>query len=510
MSGSTGNRHRTAFRWLLGVLFLISGPVIGQAQIAPVDGSDVGMIPVVGDLAMAESLLDAPTPVEPLGTPAAEPLPTAEAIEALTRRLEELEAEVKKSSAKKDDSQKKDDGKKDEAKSDDGDWTDMSTDKWNVRLGGHVQMDLINWAQASESIVGDQDYFEFRRIRLLAEGTGYGVYDFRLQMTLEPEAVGETLPLGTVTTPEVKDAYFSINDIPWLGRFRIGNFFVPFGLEQVTNDTFNIFLERSIPTQGIFTPDREVGMAIYNATPDQNLSWAYGISLDSISESLKERVDDNQGYRLSGRVNWVPYFDEPTNGRYAIHTGAGVLYTQDNDNRVRFRARPQIHEGPRLIDSGILNAGSYTIGNIESALVMGRVTIQSEAYLTNVNLTTAESVNIGGAYVHGSYFLTGESRTYERFGQHGAQFGRNVPFSNFFIVPGGWSPGAVELKARWSLLNLNAVNEGQYNDFTFGFNWYLSDRTRMMFDWIHPFTTSETPFGTTQSDIIGMRWDFNW
>src|SRR3712207_9198402 len=56
-----------------------------------------------------------------------------------------------------------------------------------------------------------------------------------------------------VTTPvtDIKDAYLTMNDITWLQRARIGNFFVPFSLEQVTNDTNNIFLERSIPSQGI-------------------------------------------------------------------------------------------------------------------------------------------------------------------------------------------------------------------------------------------------------------------
>src|SRR4029453_13766285 len=102
------------------------------------------------------------------------------------------------------------------------------------------------------------NYFEFRRLRLTADGTGYGVYDFRFQMTLEPETVG-TNPPGVGTSPDVKDAYFSINELPWLGRFRIGNFFVPFGLEQVTNDTNNVFLERSIPTQNIFTAGGEGG-----------------------------------------------------------------------------------------------------------------------------------------------------------------------------------------------------------------------------------------------------------
>jgi phosphate-selective porin OprO/OprP len=394
-------------------------------------------------------------------------------------------------------------------------WTDLSAEKWTVKLGGHVQLDYVNWADADDAISGPaaspgtKDFFEFRRLRLVADGTGYGVFDFRLQMTLEPETVGES-PAGTVTSPDVKDAYLSMNEIPWLGRFRIGNFFVPFSLEQVTNDTNNIFMERSIPSQGIFAADREVGVAFYNASADQNFTWTYGAFFDSISEGLKERIDDNQGYRLSGRVTWLPYYDEPSNGRYLVHTGLGVLHTGDQNNSVRFRARPQIHEGPRLIDSGALAADSYTTGNVELATVWGPVTVQSEAFLSNVDLLSGDSANLYGAYVHLSYFLTGENRIFERFGQHGAQFGRNVPYTNFFLVPGcsGW--GAWEFKIRTSYLNLDDVDRGRYNDLTVGLNWYWTDRIRVMFDWIHPVTSSDTTFGKTESDVMAMRFDFNW
>lgn len=427
----------------------------------------------------------------------------------LQKRIDQLEASEKKRTEsdkkKKDDDAKK---KEDEAKKAEG-WQDMSTDKWTVKLSGHIQMDYINWANADPAIAGTEDYFEFRRLRLVADGTGYGQLDFRLQMTLEPEAVGSSL-VGTVISPDVKDAYFSMNEIPGLGRVRIGHFFVPFSLEQVTNDTNNIFMERSIPSQGVFAADREVGIALYNCTDDQSVTWATGAFFDSISEGLKERIDDNQGYRVSGRLTWTPFYDEPSNGRYLIHTGIGVLHTNDQDDKVSFRSRPQIHEGPRVIDSGNLAATSNTTGNLEFAAVMGPVTLQSEMFASNVNMVGGGSENVTGGYAHLSYFLTGENRIYERFGQHGAQFGRNVPTSNFFIVPGAISPGAWEVKTRYSNLNLDQVNKGQYNDLTTGFNWYLNDRTRVMFDWIHPVTTSQTTFGATQSDLLAMRFDVNW
>jgi len=389
-----------------------------------------------------------------------------------------------------------------------GGWLDLSNDKWNVRLGGHVQTDLINWPYKDPDITSPlaKNYFEFRRLRLVAEGTGYGVYDFRLQLTLEPETVNDQL--GT-TYPAVKDAYFTINETP-LGRFRIGNFFVPFSLEQVTNDTNTVFLERSIPTQGVFAADREPGIAMYDCTEDQNVTWCTGIFIDNISDSVQERIDNNMGFRLSGRATWLPYYDEPSKGRYMFFTGAGILYTDDHDDRIRFRARPQIHEGPFLIDSGIFDGQYYTTGNVELATVWGPFCVQSEMFLCNVDRNDASSAHVYGAYAYATYCLTGENRNFERFGQHGAQFGRFVPYNNVFWMPGGSSWGAWEVKGRWSLLSLTELNDGQYNDFTVGFNWYWSDRVRMLFDWIHPITTAQTVYGATDSDIIGMRFDWNW
>jgi phosphate-selective porin len=57
---------------------------------------------------------------------------------------------------------------------------------------------------------------------------------------------------------------------------------------------------------------------------------------------------------------------------------------------------------------------------------------------------------------------------------------------------------------------MNPLQAGQYDDLTVGLNWYWSDRTRWMFDWIHPITTEQTLYGATESDLLAMRFDFNW
>ncbi len=142
-----------------------------------------------------------PPPEEQSSSPAGPPgqfiSATAGQWDSILRRLDALEQDRAKAATEKAAMEKAVEAvaekaaKKapDDKKPDDG-WVDLSSEKWTVKLGGHVQLDYINWANADPAIAGTQDYFEFRRLRLVADGTGYGVFDFRLQMTLEPETVG--------------------------------------------------------------------------------------------------------------------------------------------------------------------------------------------------------------------------------------------------------------------------------------------------------------------------------
>ena len=70
-------------------------------------------------------------------------------------------------------------------------------------------------------------------------------------------------------------------------------------------------------------PTAKWAWPFYGVNDTQDVTWTGGMFFDSISESLKERIDDNQGYRVSGRLTWLPYYDEPSNGRYLVHTGRG-------------------------------------------------------------------------------------------------------------------------------------------------------------------------------------------
>ena len=438
--------------------------------------------PVAGFVA-----IDAP------GSPSTDP-DDASVLEDLRRRIEELEAAQSKASQPKAEKKKS--------------WREATHEKWTVKLGGHVFADYINWADASPSITGDQDLFNFRRIRLNISGTGYGVYDFRLQLDAEPD--NDTT--NGVDDPYVamKDVYLGINELPWNSRVRFGNFFVPFSLEQLTPLPCTMFTERSIPAT-VFGPEREVGVADYHISDSKNATLAMGVFFSDIPESTKEVVDDNQGIRLGARGTWLPYYSEPTDGRCLIHTGAGIVYTQPRNDRARFRARPgELRETPRLIDTGFLDTDAFTVVNTEAAVVWGPLSVQSELFLNQVELTTGGDASLFGSYLQGSYFLTGEHRVYDREGRHLAHFGRVVPKTTLFLVPCGAGWGAWEAKARWSYLDFTDTGRGLYNDLTVGLNWYWHENARWVFEWLHPWTSSDTTFGETESDLLAIRMQFTW
>ena len=85
-----------------------------------------------------------------------------------------------------------------------------------------------------------------------------------------------------------------------------------------------------------------------------------------------------------------------------------------------------------------------------------------------------------GAYVQASYFLTGEHRPYKT---SNGTFDKVKPLKNYGKEGG---PGAWELAARYSYLNLNdaGVDGGRLRDLTLGLNWYLNPNLRIMWNYI--------------------------
>ena len=201
--------------------------------------------------------------------------------------------------------------------------------------------------------------------------------------------------------------------------------------------------------------------------------WAYGAFFNdstgtAFSDAEHGQVSDNQGMNLNSRLVTTPYYCD--GGRYLLHLGTGINYSDDHDDSVRFLAHPEVYEGLRFLDSGEIAAEVFYFVNAEAALVYGPLSLLSEFFYTRTNgAGPATDLDFYGAYAYLSSFMTGENRSYNRGGGY---FVRVRPFTNFWVVDTidgrnvGW--GAWEAAARCSFIDLTDgtdPNSGQQNNF---------------------------------------------
>ena len=134
--------------------------------------------------------------------------------------------------------------------------------------------------------------------------------------------------------------------------------------------------------------------------------------------------------------------------------------------------------------------------NVESAVALGRLAIQSEVRWIHLNQTVGGSVRLPGAYAQVRYMLTGEEIPYSR---EGGVFGRVVPRCD-------GTTGAWELLGRISHLDLNDANitGRRLTDLTVGCNYYLNKFTRFQFNWIHS-RLNDVVLGDSNANAFAFR-----
>jgi phosphate-selective porin OprO/OprP len=389
-------------------------------------------------------------------------------------------------------------------------WSDVSEEAWTHKFGGRILMDYVSWLDDSE-IGGAPDYFEFRQIRLNVSGVGYGNYEYRLQVDFEPE-VADTdggVVVSRFGTVSLEDAFVGLRDVPLFGNVRVGHQKVHFSLSQMMNRSDLLFAERvpmseSSPMSDApgFTPGREVGISSLTSSPNQNRTLGYGIYFDDINQTEKQRADDNMGLLLGGRSTFLPYYDEPSNGRYLVHFGSGFIWRKPHGGTVRFRGRPSLNEAPILLDSGTIFANEYRVTGLEFAAQAGPMMLQSEFMYATIDEFGPGQRQLYSYYVEGAYRLTGEHRNYNR---STGIFESLIPYENFWMLPGSRGWGAWELAARYSYTDFaDSPTNSSLENIDLGVNWYWNSSISMQMNYIHPMTEGGA-FGSTESDALLLR-----
>jgi phosphate-selective porin OprO/OprP len=141
----------------------------------------------------------------------------------------------------------------------------------------------------------------------------------------------------------------------------------------------------------------------------------------------------------------------------------------------------------------------------EIAWVNGPFSVQGEILHSWVHEQDGRLPSFSGIYGSATWFLTGESRPYDR--QNG-RFGRLIPRQDFDWGKGGW--GAWEIAARYSFVNLNSQNidGGRLSEIMVGLNWYLHSHVKWRFDYGLGHVSSHQPQGNIHIFETRLEVDF--
>jgi phosphate-selective porin OprO/OprP len=355
---------------------------------------------------------------------------------------------------------------------------------FSFQAGGRIDVDAAHYDQDKQRL---GDGTDFRRARLYMRGTLARDFDYMFEYEFADSAT---------RNKGITDAYLRYKGFaPAL--ITVGNFKMPFGMEQLTSDNTTIFLERGI--NDILTPGRAIGAELRAAGAKWSL--AGGVFGEKPDGDVDKEGDE--GWNVAARGTFAPILTPDA----VLHLGAGVLRHDPNDstNALRWRSRPESNiTGVYLVDTGVVpHVASFVTGNAELAGLWGPVTFQSEYMHTRVNREGLyQDVDFSGWYAQAAWLLTGERRPYK---VAEGVFDRVQPFSSVGL--GGI--GAWELAARVSEVDLNdgAVVGGKERNLTLAINAYLTSNIRVMLNYIRVLELDRPGYAYNHDEpsIIGAR-----
>ena len=412
-----------------------------------------------------------------------------------------------------------------EKKPGEGDWKTkwnhgiefVSPDKaFKVHIGGRTQFDSILVGPNPGALKGtggidgqthDSDFLGFRRARLRADGTIYETieycaeFDF-MNSTSRDSGSGNNIENNTINVTAPTDLWFIFKEFVFGANLKVGNFKEPIGFEHNTSSRWLNFLERSFLQDlyaGPFNNGFSQGAMIYNTWDEENGTWWLGAFRNN-ANVFGYNVGNDE-YALDGRVTYTPLYCHDC--ERVVHFGfAGSVRDPDQATQ-RFRARSLRNgtgnQATIYGDTGSFTSNRQYLATAEFVVVDGPLSFESEwigswnrdcfsipgttkGFSSGNPATSLGSVFTNAYYFETLYFLTGESREYER--KNGA-FGRVVPLRNFSWKNCCNDPGAWQVGFRYGVADLNdgKVKGGYLQEYTLGLNWFLNPNMKVQWNY---------------------------
>ena len=363
-----------------------------------------------------------------------------------------------------------------------------------AKIGGKLALDAAGYATGSQFQNFD-DHFEVRRARIYAKGDCLLIFPVSYQFEV-----------GYIPNQfYIEESYLAFRNLPWLGELKIGQYQAPMGLDVITSSRDITFMEPAAPIQAL-APGVNAGLQIGRPFFDQRMTWKLGLFTDGVGADFGEATKDYG--RAITRLTGLPIYradpDRPGATRL-LHLGlsANILYSSSGS--VRYQSRPESHLAPHVIDTGDISADGALVVGAEAAWVNGPFSVQGEYLRSWVHQDGGQTPGFDGLYASASWFLTGESRPYDRTE---GQFGRVIPKRNFDFGHGGW--GAWEFGGRGSYVNLSSgsIHGGRLAMLMTGVNWYLHSHVKWRFEYGLGHVSGRTPEGNVNIFQTRIEVDF--
>ncbi len=282
-------------------------------------------------------------------------------------------------------------------------------------------------------------------------------------------------------------------------QFKFGRYKTPF--------TYEFYSE---PIQGLISPERSiffnnfalnrsVGLMGWGRLFNTTVPLDYAVGL--FNNARNSYVDTSDQKNILAYVNWRPFAlleDSPLEN--FVFGGSVQAGTQTNTplpatlRTIVATSGNSVNGVPFLtFNSNVRESGPRAFWDLHAAWYYRHLSLIAEwqsgyqDYALATSLASHDRVGIDSYYVQAGYFITGETVS-----------GRNIakPIRNFDIRKGRQGPGAIELQGRFQAFDLtnNVFTAGLVDPNLWtnnlyatdaGFNWYLTQYTKLTFTWNH-------------------------
>ena len=270
-----------------------------------------------------------------------------------------------------------------------------------------------------------------------------------------------------------KNGYLWFHEVPYVQSLKLGFFKAPMSLESLQSSSALMMMERAAPVDA-FAPAYKFGIQMGGAKPDRRSTLYAGWFADGADTASGDASESLS--RIIARTTWLARDASAADSRL-VHFGLSGSHMFTTDDGVRYRTRPESYLAPYLVDTGYLGGKSAFGYGMEAAVVEGPFSLQAEGLGTFADSREGGTHHFFGAYVTAGWFLTGESRPYNR--ERGI-FSSIKPLREFSFKNKTW--GALEAVGRVSHTDLTdgSVRGGEMIIYSAGLNCHLTKRYRIM------------------------------